>query len=71
MVAKKTPAKPGRKAPEGEKKQFLTTMDPEIIRRIKAAAAMEDVTASAILEKAAKEWLDRSPGRDKTRRGDG
>ena len=34
-------------------------MDPEIIRRIKAAAALRDKTASLVLEEAAREWLDR------------
>jgi predicted transcriptional regulator len=53
-------AAPGRKAPEGAKKQFLTSMDPEIIRRIKAAAALRDRTASVILEEAAKDWLERN-----------
>jgi hypothetical protein len=45
--------------PDGEKKQFLTSMDPIIIRRIKAAAALRDKTASFVLEEAAKEWLER------------
>jgi hypothetical protein len=56
---KKVPAKPGRKPPAGAKKQFLTSMDPAVIRRIKAAAALLDRTASLVLEDAAKEWLDR------------
>jgi hypothetical protein len=34
-------------------------MDPEIIRRIKSAAALRDKTASVVLEEAAKEWLER------------
>jgi hypothetical protein len=59
MAEKKTTAKRGRKPPDGEKKQFLTSMDPDIIRRIKAAAALKDKTASLVLEEAAKEWLDR------------
>jgi predicted transcriptional regulator len=62
MAEKKTAGRPGRKAPEGEKKQFLTSMDPEIIRRIKAAAALRDKTASLVLEEAAKDWLDRNDG---------
>jgi len=32
----------GAKTPDGEKKQFLTSMDPDVIRRIKAAAALRD-----------------------------
>jgi hypothetical protein len=59
MAEKKTAGKPGRKPPSGAKKQFLTSMDPEIIRRIKSAAALRDKTASLVLEEAAKEWLDR------------
>ncbi|WP_245162921.1 hypothetical protein [Bradyrhizobium vignae] len=34
-------------------------MDPDVTRRIKAAAALRDKTASLVLEEAAKEWLDR------------
>ena len=34
-------------------------MDPNVIRRIKAAAALRDKTASFVLEEAAKEWLER------------
>jgi hypothetical protein len=49
----------GTETPPGTKKQFLTSMDPEIIRRIKAAAALRDKTASVVLEEAAKEWLER------------
>jgi hypothetical protein len=61
MADKKAAAKPGRKPPEGDKKQFLTSMDPDVIRRIKAAAALRDKTASQVLEEAAKEWLARNP----------
>jgi hypothetical protein len=58
----KKPTKPtpkGRKPAEGEKRQFLTTMDPDVIKAVKLAAIEEDTTASAILERAAKEWLER------------
>ncbi|WP_256474573.1 hypothetical protein [Bradyrhizobium sp. 187] len=34
-------------------------MDPEIIRRIKSAAALMDTTASLVMEEAAAEWLER------------
>jgi hypothetical protein len=57
MVDKK-PAR-GRKPPDGVKKQFLASLDPDIIRRIKAAAALKDKTASLVLEEAAREWLER------------
>jgi Ribbon-helix-helix protein, copG family len=59
MADKKQTAKPGRKPPDGDKRQFLTSMDPDVIRRIKAAAALRDRTASWVLEDAAKEWLER------------
>jgi hypothetical protein len=59
MAEKKTAGRPGRKPPSGAKKQFLTSMDPDVIRRIKAAAALRDKTASWVLEDAAKEWLER------------
>ena len=59
MAEKKPAGRPGRKPPSGAKRQFLTSMDPEIIRRIKSAAALRDKTASLVLEEAAKEWLDR------------
>jgi hypothetical protein len=59
MAEKKTARRPGRKPPSGAKKQFLTSMDPDVIRRIKAAAALRDKTASWVLEDAAKEWLER------------
>ncbi|WP_426532971.1 hypothetical protein [Bradyrhizobium sp. McL0615] len=61
MAEKKTAGKPGRKPPDGEKKQFLMSINPDVIRRIKAAAALRDKTASLVLEEAAKEWLDRHP----------
>ncbi|QAU48840.1 hypothetical protein [Bradyrhizobium guangzhouense] len=59
MAEKKADAKRGRKPPDGEKKQFLSSMDPDVIRAIKVAAAELDRTASQVLETAAKEWLER------------
>jgi len=59
MAEKKTAAKRGRKPPDGEKRQFLSSMDPEVIRAIKVAAVELDKTASQVLETAAKEWLER------------
>jgi predicted transcriptional regulator len=38
-------------------------MDPEIIRRIKSAAALRDTTASMVMEEAAAEWLERHQGK--------
>ena len=51
---------PGRKTPPGAKKQLLTSMDPEIIRRIKSAAALREITPSLMMEQAAAEWLEPS-----------
>ncbi|WLB25253.1 hypothetical protein QIH85_25675 [Bradyrhizobium japonicum] len=59
MAEKKRVGRPGRKAPDGAKKQFLSSMDPEVIRAIKVAAAELDRNASQVLETAAKEWLER------------
>ena len=47
----------GRKPPLGDKRQFLTTMAPEVIRSVKLAALDEDRTASEIMEEAARQWL--------------
>ena len=49
----------GRKPPPGDKRQFLTTMDPDVIRAIKQAALGLDRTASDVMEEAAKEWPER------------
>jgi hypothetical protein len=59
-MRKPTKPKPkGRKPAEGDKRQFLTTMHPEVIKGVKLAAIEEDTSASVILERAAKEWLER------------
>jgi len=55
----KKPKRKGRKPPEGDKRQFLTTMDPEVIKAVKLAAIEDETSASLILEKAAKEFLER------------
>lgn len=49
----------GRKPPEGEKRQFLATMNPEVIKAIKLAAIEDDKSASQCLEEAAQQWLER------------
>ncbi|MBP1294131.1 hypothetical protein [Bradyrhizobium elkanii] len=59
MAEKKRAGRPGRKPPPSVKKQLLTSMDPEIIRRIKSAAALRETTASLVMEQAAAEWLER------------
>jgi hypothetical protein len=56
--AKPSPRR-GRKPPPGDKRQFLTTMDPDVIRAIKQAALDLDRTASGVLEEAARMWLER------------
>jgi hypothetical protein len=56
--AKPSPRR-GRKPPQGDKRQFLTTMDPDVIRAIKQAALDLDRTASDVMEEAAKHWLER------------
>jgi hypothetical protein len=47
-----------------DKRQFLTTMDPDVIGSIKQAALDLDRTASDIMEEAVKQWL-----RSKTKKG--
>jgi hypothetical protein len=59
MAEPKTPSRRGRKPPEGDKKQFLTSMDPDVIKAIKQAAIDKDRTASDVMEEAAKQWLAR------------
>jgi hypothetical protein len=59
MADAKPSQKKGRKPPQGDKRQFLTSMDPEVIRQIKQAAIGLDKTASEVMEQAAKEWLER------------
>jgi hypothetical protein len=59
MADAKPSQKKGRKPPQGDKRQFLTSMDPEVIRQIKQAAIGLDKTASEVMEEAAKEWLER------------
>ncbi|WP_244978443.1 hypothetical protein [Bradyrhizobium pachyrhizi] len=44
MTEKKKAGRRGRKPPAGAKRQLLMSMDPEIIRRIKSAAALRDTT---------------------------
>lgn len=57
MVEKTAIPRKGRKPPPGDKRQFLTSMDPDVIRSVKLAALDEDRTASEIMEEAAKQWL--------------
>jgi hypothetical protein len=59
MADEKPSPRRGRKPPPGDKRQFLTTMDPDVIRAIKQAALDVDRTASDVMEEAAKQWLER------------
>jgi hypothetical protein len=59
MADDKPSTRRGRKPPQGEKRQFLTTMDPDVIRAIKQVALDLDRTASDLMEEAAKQWLER------------
>jgi hypothetical protein len=60
-LMKKTekPKPKGRKPAEGDRRQFLTTIDQEVIKGVKLAAIEDDTTASVVLEMAAREWLER------------
>ena len=59
MAEKKKTGRPGRKPPPGVKKPLLTSMDPDVIARIKSAAALRGTTASLLLDGISREWLDR------------
>lgn len=59
MVEQKKPLRRGRKPAEGDKRKFLATMDPEIIKALKLAAIEDDTSASEALEAAAVQWLER------------
>jgi hypothetical protein len=48
-----------RKLPVGDRRQFLTTMSPDVIKRIKQAALTDDRNAWEIMEEAALQWLER------------
>jgi hypothetical protein len=68
MKEPKRTSRKGRKPAEGasDKRQFLTTMDPAVIKAIKLAAIEADKSASEILETAAKEWIERRKSKPKT-----
>jgi Ribbon-helix-helix protein, copG family len=59
MADAKPSQKKGRKPPQGDKRQFLTSLDPEVIKQIKQAAIGLEKTASEVMEEAAREWLER------------
>jgi hypothetical protein len=59
MSEEKKPNRKGRKPAEGDKHQILLTMDPEVIKLIKLASIEDDSSASATMEEAAREWLER------------
>lgn len=49
----------GRQAPSGDRRQFLATMDVDVIKAMKTAALEDDTTASELLETAARDLLER------------
>lgn len=69
MSEEKKPVRKGRKPAEGDKRQILLTMDPEVIKRIKLAAIEDDSSASVAMEEAAREWLERRASKAKKFRG--
>jgi hypothetical protein len=58
-VTEKKATLKGRKPAEGDKRQFLLSIEAEVIKEIKVTALQDDTTASAIMEEAAKQWLER------------
>jgi hypothetical protein len=57
--------KPGRKAPPGDRRRFLTTISTETIKAVKQAALDDDTTAGEIMDEAAKQWLQRRKSKSK------
>lgn len=62
MTEKKKPLRKGRKPADGDKRQFLLTLDAEVIKNIKLAAIEDETSASEAMEEAAKQWLERRKG---------
>lgn len=58
MTEKKANLK-GRKPPGGDKRQFLLSIEAEVVKSIKLSALEDETTSSAIMEEAAKQWLER------------
>jgi hypothetical protein len=59
MAEKKKQPTPLKRRPIGDRRQFLTMMSPDLIKSIKLAAIEDDRPASAVIEEAAKQWLER------------
>lgn len=59
MAELKKPLRKGRKPAEGDKRQFLATLDSELIKAIKLAAIEDEMSASEVLEEATRQWLSR------------
>src|SRR5258705_6456072 len=61
MAEEKKPLRKGRPPAPGveNKRQFLATMDSDVIKSIKHAALEDETTASEILEIAAQQWLEK------------
>lgn len=57
--AKSVKLRKGRQAPSGNRRQFLATMDADVIKGMKAAALEDDTSASELLETLAREFLER------------
>jgi hypothetical protein len=60
---KKAPKKRGWKSPIGDRVQFLTMMSPDVIAAVKQAAIEDERAAWAVMEEAAREWLERRKGK--------
>jgi hypothetical protein len=60
---KKVLKKRGWKSPIGDRVQFLTMMSPDVIVAVKQAAIEDERAAWAVMEEAAREWLERRKGK--------
>jgi hypothetical protein len=55
-----TTGRKGRKASAGaRRRQFLATLDADLILALKTAALEDGTSASHILDRATRDWLDR------------
>jgi hypothetical protein len=59
MAEKKKEPKRLKRLPIGDRRQFLMMMSPDLIKLIKLAAIEDDKSAGAVMEDAAKQWLER------------
>ena len=64
MAKKRMASKKGvGSLPIGDRVRFLTMMSPDVIAAVKQAAIEDERAAWAVMEEAAREWLERRKGK--------